>query len=132
MTAYAYTILYVRDVARSISFYKQAFGFQEKFVTPKKDYGELATGGVTLAFASLKLAGSNLPQGFTAADCSSAPFGIELGFETDDVGGTVRKAISAGGIEYEKAQSKPWGQVVAYVRDLDGFLIEIGSPVVAT
>ncbi len=24
--------------------------------------------------------------------------------------------------------TKPWGQVVAYVRDLDGFLIEICTP----
>lgn len=115
-----------------MSFYKRVFDFREKFVTPEKDYGELATGSVTLAFASLKLAALNLPRGFTASDCLSAPFGIEIGFETDDVAGTVRRAIAAGGVEYEMARPKPWGQVVAYVRDPDGFLVEIGSPVATT
>jgi lactoylglutathione lyase len=38
------------------------------------------------------------------------------------------KAIKAGAIAVEKAKSKPWGQVVAYVKDLDGFLIEICTP----
>jgi hypothetical protein len=28
----------------------------------------------------------------------------------------------------EEPKIKPWGQVVAYVRDLDGFLIEVCSP----
>jgi YD repeat-containing protein len=28
----------------------------------------------------------------------------------------------------EDPKTKPWGQVVAYVRDKDGFLIEICTP----
>ncbi|MFO0110274.1 MAG: VOC family protein, partial [Alphaproteobacteria bacterium] len=29
----------------------------------------------------------------------------------------------------KKPEQKPWGQTVAYVRDLNGFLVEICSPV---
>ena len=126
---YAYTILYVRDVQRAMAFYRQAFALQEKFCSPEKDYGELATGNVTLAFAKLELAASNLSRGFTRADTNATPFGIEVGFESDDVDGTVQKAIDAGGTLYEQAQPKSWGQTVAYVRDLDGFLVAIGSPI---
>lgn len=129
---YAYTILYVHDVQRAMTFYQKTFALQEKFCSPERDYGELLTGGVTLAFARFELAASNLSRGFTRADSSAAPFGIEIGFESDDVDGTVRKALAAGATLYEKAQPKPWGQTVAYVRDLDGFLVEIGSPLAAS
>ena len=125
---YAYTILYVADVPRAMAFYQSVFALQEKFCSPEKDYGELATGSVTLAFAHFKLATSNLSRGFVHANVDSKPFGIEIGFESDDVAGTVQKAIAAGATLYEQAQPKPWGQTVAYVCDLDGFLVEIGSP----
>ena len=111
-----------------MAFYQQVFALQEKFCSPEKDYGELATGSVTLAFASFELATSNLSRGFTRAGINTTPFGIEIGFESDDVDATVQKAIATGGTLYEKVQPKPWGQTVAYVRDLDGFLVEIGSP----
>lgn len=124
---YAYTILYVRDVARAMVFYREVFALTEKFCTPEKDYGELVTGDVTLAFAQLDLASSNLPRGFTAADPAAPPFGIEIGFVSEAIDATVQKAIAAGGTLYAAAQQKPWGQTVAYVRDLDGFLVEIGS-----
>ena len=127
--AYAYTILYVRDVARAMAFYQEVFALQEKFCTPEKDYGELATGNVTLAFAQLELAASNLSRGFTAVDPAAPPLGIEIGFVSENIDATVQQAIAAGGTLYEPAQLKPWGQTVAYVRDRDGFLVEIGSPI---
>ena len=68
MIKFAYTILYVRDVEKSIGFYEKAFGFERKFVTPEKDYGELLVGETTLSFASLSLAHSNLRKGFIESD----------------------------------------------------------------
>ena len=44
---------------------------------------------------------------------------------TENVEETVSTAINAGATLVEKPKTKPWGQVVAYVRDIDGFLIEI-------
>ena len=46
---YGYTIFYVEDVEKTIQFYKKAFGFQQKFITPEKDYGELISGETTIA-----------------------------------------------------------------------------------
>jgi len=59
MIKYAYTILYVKDVAKSILFYEKAFAFKRKFITPANEYGELITGETTLSFAAVSLAKTN-------------------------------------------------------------------------
>jgi len=128
MIKFAYTILYVQDVTKAVEFYEKAFGFIRKFVTPDNDYGELSVGETTLSFASTKLAKSNLTDGFTESNLKDKPFGIEIGFTTDQVEETMAAAIKAGATITEKPKTKPWGQTVAYLRDLDGFLIEICTP----
>ena len=130
MIKFAYTILYVRDVEKSIGFYEKAFGFERKFVTPEKDYGELLVGETILSFASHPLANSNFKDGFIESDLRNKPFGVEIGFTTDHVEETIHSAVQAGGVILEHPKTKPWGQVVAYLRDPDGFLIEICTPMV--
>lgn len=129
MIKFAYTILYVQDVTKAVEFYENAFGFKRKFVTPENDYGELLVGETTLSFSSTKLAKSNLTNGFTESNLTNKPFGIEIGFTTDNVEETVLTAINAGATIVENPKTKPWGQIVAYVRDIDGFLIEICTPI---
>ena len=128
MIKFAYTILYVRDVTKAVEFYEKAFDFTRKFLAPGNDYGELLAGETTLSFASTILANSNLKGGFTESSLTNKPFGIEIGFTTNNVEETVKKAINAGATNVEDPKTKPWGQVVAYVRDLDGFLVEICTP----
>ena len=89
----------------------------------------MISGDSTLSFASKTLAYSNLKDGFLESDLNQKPFGIEIGFTTDDVPKTIREAIEAGALLVAEPKTKPWGQIVAYVRDLDGFLIEICTPV---
>ena len=128
MIKFAYTILYVNDVEKSIIFYEKAFGFTRKFLTPENDYGELLVGETTWSFASKTLAHSNLKDGFVESNLNDKPFGIEIGFTSDNVEETVKIAIKAGGTLLENPKTKPWGQIVAYIRDIDGFLVEICSP----
>lgn len=128
MIKFGYTILYVKDVEATLSFYEKAFGFQRKFISPDQEYGELITGNTTLSFASVTLAASNLTDGFIESDPMNKPFGMEIGFTTTEVEPAVEAAIKAGATLLEKPKTKPWGQTVAYVKDPDGFLIEICSP----
>ncbi len=128
MIKFAYTILYVPDVTQSIIFYEKAFGFKRKFIAPGNEYGELNTGDTTLSFASLEQAKSNLKNGFIASDPSQKPFAIEIAFTTDDVEGACNKAIKEGAIPEAKPVLMPHGQTVAYIRDPNGFLIEICTP----
>lgn len=125
MIKFAYTILYVKDVNAAIVFYEKAFGFKRKFITPENDYAELDTGSTTLSFTSLDLAESNLTDGFRASDTQQKPLGFEIAFVTDDVEGLVAHALAHGARLESGAIVKPWGQTVAYLRDLDGFLIEL-------
>lgn len=129
MIKFGYTILYVEDVEESISFYENAFGFSRKFITPDNDYGELITGETTLSFASKKLASQNLKDGFIESSLEDKPFAIEIGFITDNVPEVLQKATSFGAVIVSEPVEKPWGQIVAYVRDLNGFLIEICTEV---
>lgn len=39
------------------------------------------------------------------------------------------KAVNAGATEVKAPTEKPWGQTLSYVRDLNGFLVEICSPI---
>ena len=128
MIKFAYTILYVKDVTKTISFYEKAFGFKRKFVSEKNEYGELDTGNTTLSFATIKLAESNLSKGFIKSSSRGKPFGIEIGITTGDVAKTLAAAVKAGAKIVEKPKTKPWGQTVAYAKDPDGFLIEICTP----
>lgn len=128
MIKFGYTILYVPDVERSIAFYENAFGFSRKFITPENDYAELMTGETILAFASKTLADSNLSNGFTESRLAEKPFGIELGFVTEKLEEILEQSQKAGATIIESIKVKPWGQKVAYLRDLDGFLIELCTP----
>jgi len=126
---FAYTILYVPDVAAAIAFYEAAFGLTRGFVHECGDYAELATGSTTLSFASLSLAESNIEGGVIPSDVRSRPAAFELAFRTEDVASAYDRAIRAGALPASAPSLKPWGQTVSYVRDLNGNLIEICSPI---
>lgn len=118
---YAYTIIYVENVAETIEFYKKAFGFEQKFVTPENDYGELISGETTIAFASIELGNSNFKQEFEKIDKSEKPFGVEIAFSTENIESDFKKAIDAGAREFEPLIEKPWRQKVGYVLENNGF-----------
>ena len=129
MVKYGYTIVYVASVEKTLEFYKKAFGFEVRFLHESKDYGELETGETVLAFASHEMGEMNLHGKYLKGNTSEKPFGIELAFVTKNVEAAYKKAIAAGAIPLKEPTPKPWGQVVAYVRAIDGSLIELCSPV---
>ncbi len=126
---YGYTIVYVPSVEETLEFYKNAFGFDIKFVHESKAYGELDTGETTLAFASHEMGDMNLAGKYTKANINEEPLGIELAFVTKDVSAAYKKAVSAGAIPIKEPEKKPWGQVVGYVRAADGSIIELCTPI---
>jgi lactoylglutathione lyase len=124
---FGYTILYVADVAAALDFYERAFDQRRRLLHESGQYAELDTGDTTLAFASHELAAANLPQAFRPPGPRETAF--EVCFVTDDVAAAYRRAQDAGAASVSEPQRKPWGQEVAYVRDLEGTLVEIASPV---
>jgi lactoylglutathione lyase len=124
---FGYTILYVRDVPASLDFYERAFGQRRRFLHESGQYGELETGGTSLAFASHELATANLPGRLGLPADEQAPV-FEVCFVTDDVEGGFERAVREGAEPVTAPQTKPWGQDVAYVQDPDGTLVELASP----
>ncbi len=121
-----YTILYVENVEKSLTFYQAAFGLERGFLHEAGDYGEMLTGETKLAFASKALI-AQTGKGVGDADPLKPVF--EIAFETDDVQSAFDRALNAGAIVQKQPVEMPWGQTVSFVSDIDGYLVEICTPV---
>jgi predicted enzyme related to lactoylglutathione lyase len=125
---FGYTIIYVSNVQQTMNFYTKAFGFHTKFLHESAMYGEMETGETTLAFAANILSEQN---GLNIAhnNLQNPPAGIEIAFVTDNINDAYQKAVDAGAQALKEPTQKPWGQIVAYVRDINGVLIELCTPI---
>lgn len=122
-----YTIVYVKDPKRTVEFWTRAFGLAAR-PADFELYRELDTGGHTLAFVAQSWIKENLPGGFRAPQSDEAPPPFEVALVTDDVAGAQERAVKAGALHVMAPTKKPWGQTVAYVRDCDGTLVELCTP----
>lgn len=122
-----WVILYVPDVDAALAFYEQSFGLKRKSVAPDASFGELRSGGTTLAFASEELAESNFEGGFERP--AERPVNVEIALVFDDPEAAFARAVENGATVMSEPKRKPWGQLVSYVRDPFGTLLEICSPV---
>lgn len=129
MVRYGYTIFYVADVDETLAFFESAFAMNRRFISPEKDYGELDTGETILAFADHVLGQANLPNGYVRASDTAVPLGVEIALLTDGVVAAHADALAHGAVEVAPPQTKPWGQVVSYVRSPSGLLIELCTPI---
>lgn len=122
-----YTLFYVGDVEQTMKFYSKAFGLEAGFLHESKQYGEMATGETKLGFVNHETA---MSHGFSyeKMDLSKKPAAFEIGFVTKDVKAAFDKAVKNGAQPIQNPETKPWGQVVSYVRDCNGYLVEICSP----
>ena len=125
-----YVILYVKDVSASLAFYEKAFGLSRRFFNDDngKAYGELETGAARLGFASLELAKAHLKQEPVVASPDKPPLAMEIALVTPDVAALYARAVNAGATSISEPAAKPWGQTVAYLRDQDGYLVELCTP----
>ena len=109
---FGYTIVYVPSVTQVLAFYKEAFGFETRFLHDSEQYGELATGATVLAFASHAMGDMNLGGLYQRTDPNAAPLGVELAFVTDDVAGAYARAVAAGASPIK-------GPIVGHLATLD-------------
>lgn len=124
-----YVIIYTSDVKKSVEFYTNVFGLKCRFEHDEGQYAEMETGDTALAFVSNELAGNNLDDvSYHLNEPGGKPAGIELAFVVDDVAGAYQHAVTQGAAAVKRPAEKPWGQVVGYVRDNNGVLIELASP----
>ena len=126
-----YTIIYVADVPKTVAFYETAFGLTPRFIHESQLYAEMETGDTILSFAGYEAAELN-GLAIQPNEASAVPAGWEICFVTEDVSKAFDHAVSKGCTPVGQPQEKPWGQTVSYVRDLNGCIVEISSPIAAT
>ena len=126
---FRWAIVYVRDVEVSVRFYERAFGLGLRFAAEGGEYAELETGATALGLASHSMAAQNFAEPIRENDPGLPPAAFEIGFEVEDVAAAYAHAVEAGATPLAEPVEKPWGQTVAYVRDPDGIIVELGSPV---
>ena len=122
-----YVILYVPALEPTLAFYEKVFGLERRFVHESGTYAELETGATALAFAQEDASASG--PIFRKNRPDEQPAGAEIALVVDDVPPVYAAALEAGAESILEPVRKPWGQVVSYIRDPDGFLVEICTAV---
>ncbi|KAM7279330.1 hypothetical protein ACFE04_006464 [Oxalis oulophora] len=125
---FAYTVMYVKDVAKSIDFYAKAFGYNVRRLDESHRWGELQSGETTIAFTNIHQHETDDLTGSVQTPKSGkerAP--VEVCFNYSDVDAAFKRAVENGAVAVCKPEDKEWGQRVGYVRDIDGITIRMGS-----
>ena len=123
-----WTILYVPDVAAAVAFYEAALQLRRGFVHESGTYAEMDTGETKLAFAAESMADINGIR-IRRNKPAEVAAGFELCLVSDDPEAAFARAVAAGAVAERPVAVMPWGQKVGHVRDLNGCLVEICSPV---
>lgn len=113
-------LIVVNDIQRAIAFYRELFGLE---VLLDNDGNVIMTEGLVLQDAKIW-------QSFIGRELVPRNNTCELYFEERDIEGFVKKLENYGEpIEYvNKLMTHSWGQKVVRFYDLDGNLIEVGTP----
>ncbi|KAK4410251.1 UNVERIFIED_CONTAM: hypothetical protein Sradi_0925100 [Sesamum radiatum] len=127
---YAYTVVYVKDVAKSVAFYAKAFGHQVRRLDDSRRWGELESGQTTIAFTPARQHETDDLTGEVQIPRSTHQRNpIEVCFDYSDVDAAYKRAVENGAEAVSAPEEKEWGQKVGYVRDIDGIVVRMGSHV---
>lgn len=118
-------IFYVEDLPATLQFYKEAFGLSPKMVHESGHYAELETGAVILGFATLTFIAKQFGFQPEPGSLKHHPMPQQISFKVFDVAASYEQAVQAGAMSVFTPQLMPWGYYVAFVRDLNGFLVEL-------
>jgi lactoylglutathione lyase len=116
-------------VPATLTAWRDAFGLTVDYAHEDGIYGELATGETTLAFAETEFGRGHFEDAETRAMFDGPPRRFEVGLVTEDVLGAYDRATASGMRAVRPPFEQPWGQTVCWVRDANGILIELSSPV---
>lgn len=123
MAKFAYTILFVRDMARSIAFYRDLLGLNLKMESPEwSEFAPPATEGCTLALHLA--AGGSLP----AVQEGQIPAGhAHTGFLVDNID-TFAEKMAAHRVPVMRAvKTEDFGARMGVWRDPDGIPVSVMS-----
>jgi lactoylglutathione lyase len=115
-----YVILYVADLDRSISFYRDVIGLPFKFT--ESGYAEFATEGTKFALFER----ARLPQ-LIGRDSGDGDATMEVAFLVEDVDVEAERLRAAGVTQLSGPVDRPWGQRTFHLLDPDGHVVEFAQ-----
>jgi lactoylglutathione lyase len=117
-----YVILYVRDLDRSIAFYRDVVGLSFKFT--ESGYAEFNTEGVKFALFER----AKLPSLIGRPATDGGPSG-EIAFVVDDVDAEATRVRAAGVEILSGPVDRPWGHRTFHFLDPDGNVVEFAQEI---
>jgi catechol 2,3-dioxygenase-like lactoylglutathione lyase family enzyme len=123
LSAPDYVILIVEDLERALAFYTGVLGL--RLGHRSGEYAQLDTGSTRLALYTRSAMATTLGMSLRAP-AANAP-GFEIGFKVADVDAGFEELVARGAAPVVPPTDRFWGQRTAYVRDPDGYLIELAQ-----
>lgn len=121
-----YVVLVVTDLDRSLEFYTGTLGLT--LGHRSGPYAQLATGRTRLALFRRDAMAATLGWDELEPANPRAPT-FEVGFKVDDVDAAYATLTGRGASGLVEPTDRPWGQRTAYLRDPDGYLVELAEDV---
>ncbi len=120
----AFPIVYTRDVGRSLAFYRDARGFEQKYRWPPQGDGDFVV--LTLGEFELGIAAASAPRELLGREPGDA-LRFELCVYCDDVDAAVAGLRARGAEVLREPKDMPWGERMAYVADPDGNPVQLAA-----
>jgi len=117
-----YVILYVRDLERSIGFYREVIGLQ--FKLQGDGYAEFATEGARFGLYDR----ARLPE-LIGREATAGDPGGEVVFLVEDVDAEAARLRAAGVTILSGPVDRPWGHRTVHLLDPDGFVVELAQEI---
>jgi lactoylglutathione lyase len=120
-----YVILYVDDLASSISFYRDVLGLEFRF--EESGYAEFSTGATKFGLMER----SRLPD-LIGREAPAGPPGGEVLFLVEDVDAEADRLRAAGARILTGPTDRPWGHRTLHLADPEGHVIELAQEIPRT
>ncbi|XWS28855.1 hypothetical protein CRYUN_Cryun25bG0107500 [Craigia yunnanensis] len=130
---FAYMVVYVKDVAKSVDFYAKAFGYNVRRLDESHWWGELESGQSTIAFTRQHQHETDDRTGVVQipnSDRGRPPMELCLVYSDVDVAFKVggQRAAESGAEPVSQPENKQdWRQRFVHVRDIDSMTVRMGS-----
>jgi catechol 2,3-dioxygenase-like lactoylglutathione lyase family enzyme len=121
-------ILAVASVDRSVAFYRDLLGFAVDALYDDPPYASLGRAGMRLSLAEQGHAADDRPGVTMAAPADPAVADAVLVLEVADCLAVHEELSAVGAPMLAPPYSPPWGGHRFFVRDPDGYLVEVEQP----
>jgi catechol 2,3-dioxygenase-like lactoylglutathione lyase family enzyme len=121
-------ILAVRDVDRSVAFYRDHLGFAVDALYDDPPYATLSRDGVRLSLAEQGHPAQDRPGTTLLVPLDPAVLSTIVVLEVADAASVHAQLVADGVPMLTEPWAPPWGGLRCFVVDPDGYLVEIEQP----